>query len=359
MPQYLSFERETINPGALEIYRQRIGEILAGRDPMEAGDRKVRVADTDAVPFTGPRGGTRPLGFHAFRDDVCEDGDAEEAFILAIDLRQVEGNLPEPDDDDEDWGEEEWPMFIGGMPLDEYIALRTLDHVTVNGKPLTEWRDDAVCEEIEIECDDVEDSDDADEPYSRIASLGWRGGMKNLARRKVEFRTDAPHDRQRERRLRDAAFRQVQHSKQELCEKLLNAYERWCDAQFWPMEKIDDLDAEEGFIAWMEDVYSDYLWSDYDFCHEESSDVAYAILDLAADVETVRALWVDDRLKEAIGVFIDARTQREEEFLAEMEEMFPEESAPLADDFEEAKQIAFMDQFYWIQDEFELGRAVG
>lgn len=286
MPQYLSFERETINPGALEIYKQRIGEILAGRDPMETGDRKVRLAVQDAVPFVGPRGGVRPPIFTSHRDDVCEDGDAEDAFVSALDQRHAKDNLPEPDDQDD----EDWPMFVGGAPLDTYLALHALDQVTVNGKSLTEWRDDAAHE------DDVDD-----ESYSRIEALGWRGGDRNIYRNKKMLR--------RRERCGKSQRSEMLTSRFGGASIRTEAIDRVTDVDPWTTYMLlstceecdDDQECDE-----MEDVYMDHLWDD-DLCTEAGGEVSYALLDLDVDVETVRALYVDGRLREAIGLLIDAR----------------------------------------------------
>lgn len=119
----LSFPRDTISAGALDLYKGRAAELIGYKDRMDEPRHKMRVSDTDAVPIQGPRGGIPRYTTVCFRDDVCEDGDAEDTLIARIDAR----TMPLDDEDvlfieEEDDEGEDWPLFVTGVPLDAYLA---------------------------------------------------------------------------------------------------------------------------------------------------------------------------------------------------------------------------------------------
>ena len=120
----ISFPRDTISNGAIDLYKGRIAELIGHQDRMDEPRRTVRVSDINAVPYVGPRGGIRRYTTSMFCDDVCEDGDVEEPIIARIDAQNStpieEEDILFLDEDEDESGD--WPLFVAGVPLDEYLA---------------------------------------------------------------------------------------------------------------------------------------------------------------------------------------------------------------------------------------------
>lgn len=122
MAQTLTISNEHSQAGNAAEFRSYLNDVLGGNDRMDEKRHKVRVSDIDAVPIQGPRGGIRRYTTTCFRDDVCEDGDAEDTLIAALDARHTPVEDAFPDEEDENDDEDDVPLFVAGVPLDEYLA---------------------------------------------------------------------------------------------------------------------------------------------------------------------------------------------------------------------------------------------
>lgn len=286
MAQTLTISNECAQMGNAAEFRCYLNDVLGGRDRMDEPRRKVRISDIDAVPIVGPRGGTRPPTFTSFHDDVCEDGDAEDAMIARLDERRAEDDLPEPDEDD---GGEDWPLFVAGVPLDEYLAAQEDNWEVAYG---------------------VSD----DESFSRIAALGWRGGDRNIRRCKAMMnyhhaRVVVPHNKPCGKRQR----RETIWSRFGGTSVRTEASDRMGDVDPWTVHVALTSEEEERQTSIVRDPWelAGELLGYYDYASVSDDDHEYAAAELREIAEaiayvdctdTVRALWVDGRLEEAIGL---------------------------------------------------------
>lgn len=151
--------REDSCPRDVQTEAARLfSEAICGNDRMDEPRRNPRVT-IDCGPIVGPRGGIRRYTTVIFRDDVCEDGDAEDAIIALLDGPGDEDDGRDDEDreendfDDEE-GEDDASMYAGGMPLDEYVDF--LDrNVTVNGENVSVFVAKHPNLEFEVEADEV------------------------------------------------------------------------------------------------------------------------------------------------------------------------------------------------------------